>query len=463
MTMGMRFDQGQQQSMGMGMRPSPSLIAFTEILQLSGMELDTLVQQELASNPALSLQDVERCPACGDALLSNGKCYRCARGETLDRGAAQSVQEADDEEFDVFRTVADQRSMAEHLMLELAAVLPDADLDIAEFLVGELDGRGMLEMPLATVAASMRVDEARVERVLLTLQGVGPLGLGARSVAECLRIQLARWAEVGATHPLAEALIDHHLDDLAHGRFGAIAAALGATTDEVMAGRDFIRTHLRPYPIAEQTDLSPWDRQTGPGSVAPDVVLRYGRDGSITVEVIRSTRTALAIDPLYRELGGDAGTLRSHMSADEQAHVVEHLERARRFMTYIDERRSTMQRVTEYVARVQEDYIRRGPRHLRPLTRSEVAEALDLHESTISRATAGKHVMLPDRHVIPYASFFRAALSVQDVLRELVDNETTPLTDTELVDLLAERGFKIARRTVAKYRDQMSILPSALR
>lgn len=469
MTMGMRFDQGQQ--MGLGLRPSPSLIAFTEILQLSGQELDALIRAELADNPALELRDVARCPACGDPLLANGACYRCTRGETLARSAAGDVAELDDDERDVFRTVADQRSLTEHLLLELAAVLDDDDLAIAEFLIGELDERGMLEMPVATVAASLRVDEARVLRVLRALQHAGPLGLGARSVAECLRIQLERWAEVGATHPLAAALVDDHLDDLAHGRYAAIAAALGATTDAVIAGRDFIRSHLRPYPVAEHTDLLPWDRQSGPGSVAPDVVLRYGRDGEIEIEIIGSLRTGLAIDPLYRRLGagaaggGDGAASGSAvpMSDAERAHVAEHVERARRFLSFIDDRRATMQRVTAYVVGVQDAFVRRGPRHLVPLTRAEVAEALDLHESTISRATAGKHVMLPNRHVIPYASFFRAALSVQDVLRELIETETTPLTDTELAARLAERGFKIARRTVAKYREQMGLLPSALR
>jgi len=469
MTMGMRFDQGQH----MSMRPSPSLIAFTEILQLTGQELDTLIQDELAANPALELRDVERCPACGDALLSNGTCFRCARGETLSRDAARDAADFDDEDLDVFRTVADQRSMTEHLMIELAAVLSDDDLEIAEFLIGELDDRGMIQMPLATVAASLRVGVERVEHVLQALQSVGPLGLGARSVAECLHLQLARWAEVGATHPLAKDLVTHHLDDLAHGRFSAIAAALGATTDDVIAGRDFIRTHLRPFPVAELIDLQPWDRQTGPGSVAPDVVLRYGRDGGITVEIVGSLRTGLSIDPLYRSLGGAAMSASSPsdstagtpdtMSATDRAHIADYVERARRFLNYIDERRATMLRVTTYVVRVQEAYVRHGPRHVVPLTRSEVAEALDLHESTISRATAGKHVMLPNRHVIPYASFFRAALSVQDVLRELVDSEPVPLTDTELAAQLSERGFKIARRTVAKYREQMGILPSALR
>lgn len=471
MTMGMRFDQGQQ--MGLGLRPSPSLIAFTEILQLSGQELDALIQAELERNPALELREVARCPACGDPLLANGACYRCARGESLARSAAGDVAELDDDELDAFRTVADQRSLTEHLLLELAAVLSDDDLAIAEFLIGELDERGMLAMPVATVAASLRVDEARVMRVLVALQHAGPLGLGARSVAECLRIQLERWAEVGATHPLAAALVDDHLDDLAHGRYAAIAAALGATTDEVIAGRDFIRSHLRPYPVAEQTDLLPWDRQTGPGSVAPDVVLRYGRDGEIEIEIVRSLRTGLAIDPLYRRLGagaagggdgsGPAARAATPMTDAERAHVAEHVERARRFLSFIDDRRATMQRVTAYVVRTQDAFIRRGPRYLVPLTRAEVAEALDLHESTISRATAGKHVMLPNRHVIPYASFFRAALSVQDVLRELIETESTPLTDTELATRLAERGFKIARRTVAKYREQMGLLPSALR
>ena len=481
--MGMGQSQGQRQRMDM--RPSPSLIAFTEILQMSGQQLQGLILREVADNPALDLQDVEVCPRCGEPILANGRCLRCRSGDELIDDARQSVVEAEDEEWDAFRAVADQRSLQEHLLDELAMALDAADIEIGEYLIGELDERGFLDARIIErVARSLRVDSARVEAVLHVLQSVGPLGLGARSVGECLNIQLDRWEEAGQGHPLARALVSEHLDDLAHGRFAHIASALDSTPDEVVSGRDYIRTHLRPYPIAETTDLEPWERQTGPGSQAPDVVIRSDENDTLMVEVIESRRYALSIDPSYGryiarlEAGGPAKGAEEeggdsvgedpvgedpHLSAKDINHVQEHVERAQQFLSHIDERRRTMSRVTDYVVRRQEAFIRRGPRELIPLTRAEVAEALSLHESTVSRATAGKHVMLPNRQVIPFSNFFKAALSVQDVLREIVENEDRPLADTELAELLSERGYQIARRTVAKYRGILGILPSSLR
>ena len=111
----------------------------------------------------------------------------------------------------------------------------------------------------------------------------------------------------------------------------------------------------------------------------------------------------------------------------------------------------------------QEPFLRQGVRHLAPLTRAEVALAIGVHESTVSRATANKHVQLPSHEVIPFAHFFTASLSVKDVLTELISRETTPLTDQELVEILKAKGFDVARRTVAKYRNQLGILASTLR
>ncbi|MFN2114742.1 MAG: RNA polymerase factor sigma-54 [Anaerolineae bacterium] len=463
MTMRMGMDYGQH----MEMRPSPSLIAFTEILQLSGMELQQAIMQAVAENPALEMTETELCPACGDPLLSDGTCLRCSRGESPVDVAERSVLEHEEEERDLFARVADQMTLEEHLLAELAAALDEEDLPIAEFLVGELDDRGFLDMPLATVAASLGVPLERVEHVLRVLQSVGPLGVGARTVEECLGLQLDRWAESGVENPIARRLIEEHLGDLGQGKYSQLARQLGVEYDDVVEARDFIRAHLRPYPIADATDSELWESHSGPGFIAPDVIARLA-DDEIEVDILESRRYALSISPLYREYASSIAEGRDiadgeRLTAEDRKHIASQVGSARQFLTHIRERRETMRRVSAYVMARQQDYLRQGPRHLRPLTRAEVAEALDLHESTVSRATAGKYVLLPNRHVVPFSSFFKAALSVQDVMREMVENETRPLTDSELAEMLTERGYKVARRTVAKYRNQMGILPSSLR
>jgi RNA polymerase sigma-54 factor len=461
--MRMGMDYGQH----MEMRPSPSLIAFTEMLQLSGMELQQAILQAVAENPALEMTETEVCPACGDPLLSDGTCLRCSRGEHIVDDAERSLIEYDEEERDMFARVADQMSLHEHLLSEMAAVLNEEDWRIAEFLVGELDDRGFLDMQISTVVASLQVPQERVEGVLAVLQSVGPLGVGARTVEECLRIQLDRWAEMGVEHALARTLVEEHLDELGQGKYSQIARSLGVEYDDVVEARDFIRSHLRPYPIAEPSDTELWESDSGPGFIAPDVVVRLA-DGEIEVEILESRRYALSISPLYREYAASIAEGREidggeRLTPDDRKHIASQVGSATQFLTHIRDRRQTMRRVSAYVMARQEEFLRQGPRQLRPLTRAAVAEALDLHESTVSRATAGKYVLTPNRQVIPFASFFKAALSVQDVLREIVENETRPLTDAELTDMLSERDYRIARRTVAKYRNQMGILPSSLR
>jgi RNA polymerase sigma-54 factor len=465
MSMSMSMGYGQH----MEMRPSPSLIAFTQILQLSGLELQQTIAQAVAENPALELVETDLCPACGDPLLEDGTCLRCQHGEDLAGVAARALLEPeDDDDLDIFARVPDQMSLNEHMVGELAMLLDPDDLPLAEYLLGELDDRGFLGTPLEDVAQSLGVPLTRLEAILRVLQLVGPLGVGARSVEECLQIQLDRWAELGVEHPLARTLVTEHLDDLARGQYSRLARSLGVSYDDVVAAREFIRTHLRPFPIAEQIDLKPWERETGPGFIAPDVMVRLGKDDEVDVVVVESRRFALSISPLYRAFFArmDAGLsldARLRLSERDLRHIADQVGRARQFMTFVHERRETMRRVTAYVMARQTGFLRHGPRHLVPLTRAEVADALDLHESTVSRATAGKYVLLPSRQVVPFGDFFKAALSVQDVLREIIATESRALTDSELVAALRQRGYRVARRTVAKYRNELGILPSSLR
>jgi RNA polymerase sigma-54 factor len=467
MYMGMSMNNEQRQEM----RVSPSLIQYTAILQLSGMELRDLIMLELEENPALAMDEASVCPACGDPLRRDGSCYSCQRGDRLEEASIRDLSEgesSEDDAFDILTTVADQRGLREHLLYEIAALIDEADLTIAEYLIGELDDRGFLDIELDIVAGALEVDLKRVEYVLAALQAVGPVGVGARTVQECLLIQLTRWELQGEAFPLVRDIVVNHWEALGRGQYSQMAQDLGVDYDTVMKAREFIRSHLRPYPISERTDQAPWERQTGPGAMAPDVIVRPSKDeASYEIDIAESKRFRLSINPVYDELAhklvSEEAAKRARVSGEESQHVHAHVRRAQAFLTHIQERRQTMLRVTAYIMERQRAFLKGGPRHLERLTRAEVAEALDLHESTVSRATKDKFVMLPNRQVVPFAHFFQVALSVKDVLREIVDGEPHPYSDTELGEILAERGHKISRRTVAKYRNAMGILPSTQR
>jgi RNA polymerase sigma-54 factor len=167
----------------------------------------------------------------------------------------------------------------------------------------------------------------------------------------------------------------------------------------------------------------------------------------------------LRLNPLYQQLARQAASL----DESEREHVQEFVARARTFLANLRQRESTLQRIGEAIVARQEEFLHHGVRHLAPMTRTEIAAELGLHESTVSRATSDKAALLPDLKLLPLSEFFVAARGVQDVLRELIENEREPLSDAELARLLGEQGYSIARRTVAKYREQMQIPPSNLR
>ena len=150
-------------------------------------------------------------------------------------------------------------------------------------------------------------------------------------------------------------------------------------------------------------------------------------------------------------------------SEADRKHIQQYVSRAKMFMSNVNQRRETMAKIARALIQYQEDYLRQGVRHLRPLTRAQVASVTSLHESTVSRATAGKYVMLPSGQVVPFSDFFTASLSVKDVIKEIIVREGKPMTDREIVARLHDQGIRVARRTVAKYRSQLKILPSKLR
>jgi RNA polymerase sigma-54 factor len=364
-----------------------------------------------------------------------------------------------DDEFDPLLAVAAPTSLREMLQRDLHIALPADDHAIADYLVGSLDEHGFLDGQLDEIAALMHLDTGRVESVLRKLQGLGPAGVGARNVQECLLIQIARLERTGVANPHLRRIITDYWYDLGEHRYGAIAQALGISYDDVVAARDFMRQHLRPYPLERASDGA---NTSDTSFLIPDVIIREESD-RLVAEVVESRRFYLRLNPLYQDLVQSIARGQQDISHEEREHLSTFVSRARLFLTNIRQRRETIRRIAEYLIERQEAFLRRGVRHLAPLTRAEVAAAIGVHESTVSRATANKYVQVPSKEIVPFSHFFTASLSVKDVIHELIANETQPLTDQEIVEILQGRGFDVARRTVTKYRGQLGILPSTLR
>ncbi|GAC1386059.1 MAG: RNA polymerase factor sigma-54 [Herpetosiphon sp.] len=457
-------------SMGMAvqqqMRPSPALIALNNMLILSTMELQQLIQHEIEENPALDIMDSEEatCQRCG-RQLSASICLYCQQEDQRVIEAERDDYSSgfEDDDFDPLMLVAAPAQMNELLIRDLHTSLVHEDHFIGDYLVGSLDDQGLLDGTIEDIAAALQVSPERVERVLLKLQDVAPVGVGARDVPECLLLQLRRLTNEGITHPYVERIIREHWRDLGEHRYGMIAQALGIAYDQVVEARDFIRQYLRPYPL-ERINPDSASSPTSTTYLTPDVIIRI-EEGKLVAEVVESQRFFLRLNPLYQDLARQTmrGSVGGQVTAEEKEHLTEYMSRAQLFLTNLRQRRETIRRIAEFLIERQEAFLRKGVRFLAALTRAEVALAIGVHESTVSRATANKHVQLPSHEVIPFAHFFTASLSVKDVLTELIADEKTPLTDQELVEILKARGFDVARRTVAKYRNQLGILASTLR
>ncbi|NJN67057.1 MAG: RNA polymerase factor sigma-54 [Chloroflexaceae bacterium] len=446
-------------SMGprMEMQANPALLHLAQLLLLPGIELQQAVEQELAENPSLEEIEGEEvfCSRCGGVVV-DGICLQCASAPAADDFAPALPSDPSDDAGDSLQWVAAPRSMAEGIYADLSVALPEADHPIALALVGSLDERGFLADELTDIAATLNFSLERVSRVLACLHDLGPPGIATRNTRECLLAQLDALEQQGTSCPYARVIVDRHLEDLGTHRFVQIARQLHITPADVEAVQAFVQHHLWPYPsqVAPQPATAP----VGVRYRMPDLSISE-KDQTFVVEVLNSPRRLLRMNPLYQELARNAMSL----DEEERAHVQEYVARTRVFLANLRQRESTLKRIGEAIVRRQEAFLRHGIRHLVPMTRAELAAELELSESTVSRAVTDKTVLLPTRALFPLSEFFVAARRVQDVLRELIDGETTPLSDQALAKMLTERGYPIARRTVAKYRDQMHILPSNLR
>lgn len=453
------------------LRVSPRLVAANYILELSSLELQQAIAEELSENPALELVDVPVCQVCGTELHGS-ICPRCLQRQKVDPPSPLDEMLPDspthpaastpDDEFDPMTQVAAEETLGERLLRDIRVVISEADLPIAEYLIGSLDERGYLACSLDDAAEELGVEVERVRRVLRALQALEPVGIGARNLRECLLIQLDHLERAGDTHPHAREIIAHYLTELGEHRFAKIAHELRISTEEVASVWEFVKSKLNPHPAQGFSGTNERERDTRAMYVLPDVIITRSERG-YDVEVVESKRFFLRVNPIYRRLSNELHQAGASFSADDRRHIQQYVSRAKLFISNINQRRQTILNITRCLVEKQKDFLDKGVRHLVPLSRAAVAAELGIHESTVSRATASKYVMLPNGEVIPYKDFFTPSLSVKDVIKELIETEQRPLTDAEIAERLRARDIVIARRTVAKYRMQLGILPSSLR
>jgi RNA polymerase sigma-54 factor len=473
--MELELEVAQEFTPSQTLKVSPRLVAANYILELSSQELQQAIANELADNPALELVDVPTCRVCGTELQGS-ICPRCiqrqksgsssygpeAHNNHYEDGADGRGRSPDDEDYDPLTRVASEQTLAEKLLMDMGAVLPDQDMPIAEYLVGSLDEKGYLAVKIEDVAYEMDLAVDKVRAVLRVLQAQEPVGIGARRLQECLLIQIAHLEERGLSHPHARDVVTQFLTELGEHKFGRIAHELKISQQDVADVWEFVKSKLNPHPAHGFSPTNASDRDTRAMYIIPDVLISRGPE-DFEVEVVESRRFVLRVNPMYTRLSADLHRSSASMSPDEKRHVQQYVGRAKLFIANINQRRQTLFNITRCLVDQQREFLEHGVRHLRPLSRAAVAQQLGVHESTVSRATASKYVMLPNGEVIPYAHFFTPSLSVKDIMKEVIEKEGKPLTDSEIVERLKDRGIHIARRTVAKYRMQLAILPSSLR
>jgi RNA polymerase sigma-54 factor len=452
------------------LKVTPKQIAANYILQLSSLELQDVINQELQENPALDLEEVQACPLCGQPLAGRVclNCFGTGKGpykgsedletEPLEGTSLMQRDEEEDELDPIVRAEAEQ-TLAEYLSWNTRVLLPKRLHAVAEYIIGNLNDFGSL---------------ADATEVLKTIQGIEPWGIGARDTRECLLIQIDHLSEIGEEVPAhVRSIVADHLRELGEHKFGDIAQALRISREDVQHGWDWVKTSLNPYP-AHAFAAGPDGTSIGGRQVAlrPDVIIVRNEKGDFEVEVIESRRFSLRVNPVYRQLVGQlqaarsAGAVAPTMTDDERQHIRQYVTRAKFFIDNINQRRQTIGRITDVIVECQKDFLEKGVQSLRPLTRAEVGERIGMHESTVSRATAGKFVLLPAGEVIPFSTFFTASLGVKDVIKNIIEAEehSRPYSDQEIVEKLREEhGIRLARRTVAKYREELQILPARLR
>ncbi len=439
-----------------------------QVLQAPVLELRNLVEQELQANPVLEEEvperevDADSGEEWDDDLREVSRLDDEWRDYMSQSGAydGRSAEAQERREF-LFNSLHTPKSLQQHLLDQLTlSELDEEDREVADAIVGNLNEAGLLDVTVAELANLTNTRPERIERVLAEVQALDPVGVAARDLRECLLIQLQR---LGKGESLEARIVNGHLDDLLKRRFPEVARRLGVDVHDVQEAADFLST-LEPRP-ARQFSVAV-DQV-----IQPDVIVEEDGDGEgFAISLNNEHVPMLRISNYYKDLLSEPAS-----RGQVRDYIRDKIKGGRFFIKCIQQRQQTILNIAREIVRRQEEFLRVGPSALRPMTMNQVALAVGVHETTVSRATNGKYLLTP-QGVFEMKYFFTPGYqtdsgsdisneSVRKVISDVVEKEDKhrPLSDQAILEILKERGIPIARRTVAKYREQLGILPSHLR
>jgi RNA polymerase sigma-54 factor len=483
--MAMQFQLSQRLEQRLKM--TAQMIQSIEMLQLPLMALEQQINTQLAENPVLEIVEEEREVPPGEAERSEReeqgdfeRLEEMARDEEWEdavsptRSIPHETGEEDPKLSAMQNTAARPETLQEHVVEQVRlSDAPDRVREIAEVLAFDLDDNGYLLVSPEEVFAAPEgeepeppapVSQEEAEEALALIQSLDPAGVGARTVEECLLLQLARLKEeeVENDFEFEERLIRDHFDDLLHNRLPKVGVDLGVDIERVKLGIARIG-HLNPRP---GRDFSPSKAQY----VMPDVVVEE-RDGDYDVRM-NDTTPQLRISPVYREL-----LKKEKRGSAAKEYLRDKMQSAKWLIDSIAQRRNTLFRISQEIVRAQKGFFEHGVSRLKPLQMQDVASDIGMHVSTVSRAIAGKYMDTPVG-LYPMRYFFTGGYksegpgadevsnrTVMDKIERMVGDEDKrkPLSDAEIAKRLAAEGLRIARRTVAKYREKLEIPASRQR
>jgi RNA polymerase sigma-54 factor len=471
--------QGMQQTQSLALHQvlSPQLQQSLLILQTPLLELRNLVQQEMETNPVLEELPDEPAPdERSDAepsaddnfsdefqkLASLDEEWRdyMAQSASYSADGSRGSREAQDRRQFLFDSIPVQETLQQNLIGQLnQSVLSASDRKAAELIIGNIDDNGFLQSTPEEMALNSGIPQEDFKKMLALIQSFYPAGVGARDLRDCLLIQLRREGKEGG---LEYKIVSEHMEDLGRRRFPEIARRLGISVEDVQkAAENIARLNPRPGQVFAAAPQN---------YVLPDVMVEKV-DGEYQIILNNEQIPHLRISNLYKDIvaSGDA------QSSEVKNYVRDKIRSGKFLIRSIHQRQQTILNIAEQIVSRQRDFLEHGPSHLKPMTMGEVADAVGVHETTVSRAVSGKYMATP-QGIFEMKYFFTygyqtasgdslSNISVKEAILGLVkhENGSAPFSDQEIVEILVERGIPIARRTVAKYRDELNILPSHMR
>ncbi|MBN1525554.1 MAG: RNA polymerase factor sigma-54 [Spirochaetales bacterium] len=441
------------------LKMSPQLFQAIRIMAMPIQELRQTIREEIEKNPALEI--VEDRSADSYEEVSTQKDEEHFFEDTSDAGfISTGSSTADSKQRFLEGVLTQHQSLHDYLLWQLQLqVLPDEWYQIGELLILNLDDNGFhRESPLLLVPEDKKAD---LEKVMHIIQRFDPIGVCTSGYEEALLVQAEQTAE---KNPLVKRIITECLPLLEKGKIKEVAKKLQAKESEVEEALSFIRT-LEPLPGRNISSEQP-------KYVVPDIRVKIV-EGEFVIVLNDEEIPVLGINPFFDKINDEAGSSKaSSKQKDLRSFVSSNINGAKWFIRSINQRNETLLKTARAIIEFQRDFFRRGSKYLVPLTLRDISDSIGVHEATVSRITTGKYVQT-EWGIFELKYFFTNSISgtgsggsrfskegVKQIVKEIIEKEQRQLSDNTIVDILANRGIKIARRTVAKYRKELGIMSS---